>query len=254
MNEPSTPGLRRRGRTLLTTLRELCEHIRMSCTHSVLVIVPAYNEGSVIRTVIGGLARAGLRIVLVDDGSTDGTGEIARRAGATVLRHPVNRGQGAAIQTGIVYALEQGADFIATFDADGQHDPDDIPRMLASLAESGAEVALGSRFLGQARDIPRVRRILLRAATLFTNITTGVHLSDTHNGLRVMTVRAALSLRIRQDGMAHASEIIEQIGSKALKYVEVPVTVRYTDYSRGKGQSSLDALNVLYNLLAGRLR
>ena len=217
-------------------------------------IVPARNEAPVIGSVIEGLLGVGARVVVVDDGSSDGTGEVARRAGATVLRHPVNRGQGAALQTGFCRALREGARFVATFDADGQHDPEDLPRMLEALRESGAQVALGSRFLGHALDIPRGRRALLRMATLFTNLTTGVRLTDAHNGLRLLTAEAVRALRIRQDGMAHASEIIEQIGALGLRCLEVPVTVRYTDYSKAKGQSGFGSLGVLYNLLVGRLR
>lgn len=221
---------------------------------SVAVVVPAYNEGPTIRMVVEGLLRLGVRAIVVDDGSLDDTGEVAFRAGAVVLRHPVNRGQGAALQTGIDYSLSTGSRYLLTFDADGQHDPEDVPRLVQALVDSGADVALGSRFSGAAPGIPAARRALLRLATLFTNLTTGVRLSDTHNGLRALTASAARSIRIRQDGMAHASEIIEQIGSKKLKHVEVPVTVRYTEYSMRKGQSGTGFMRVLYELLAGRLR
>jgi glycosyltransferase involved in cell wall biosynthesis len=147
-----------------------------------------------------------------------------------------------------------GAAHIVTFDADGQHDPADVRRMFEVLVESRADVALGSRFLGRAPGISVVRRALLKVATIFSNLTTGVSLTDTHNGLRLMTAAAARAIRIRQDGMAHASEIIEQIGKNHMTHVEVPVTVRYTEYSNKKGQSNLGSLGVLYDLLAGRLR
>lgn len=217
-------------------------------------MVPAFNEERSIESVVQGLVEGGIHVVVVDDGSDDDTGQRALGAGATVLRHPINRGQGAAIRTGIVYALQNGAPYVVTFDADGQHDPADVPRMLEALLEKDADVALGSRFLGSAPGISGGRRILLRLATLFTNAITGVLLSDAHNGLRLMTADAAAAIRIRQDGMAHASEVIEQIASKRLRYVEVPVTVRYTDYSKAKGQSGFGSVSILYNLLSRRFR
>lgn len=219
-----------------------------------VVVVPAFNEERAIGDVVRGLRAHGHRVVVVDDGSSDGTHEEALRAGAVTIRHPVNRGQGAALQTGILHGLRLGARYLVTFDADGQHEAGDIDALLRSLEESGADVALGSRFLGQARDIGRGRRILLRCATVFTNWTSGVRLTDAHNGLRAMTAEAARVIRIRQDGMAHASEIVQQLRAHGLRHVEVPVTVYYTAYSRSKGQSGFAALSVLYNLLVGRIR
>ncbi len=136
--------------------------------------------------------------------------ERAREQGVTVLRHPINLGQGAALQTGISYALRHGARYVATFDGDGQH-PRDLVRMLEKLKEISADIVLGSRFLGEAPGIPLRRKLFLRAAVLFTNVTTGTRLTDTHNGLRLMTADAARRFRITQNGMAHASEFIEQI-------------------------------------------
>lgn len=226
----------------------------MSLKQSVFAVVPAFNEEGSIGSVVEGLTRIGVKVIVVDDGSIDATGEAALEAGAVVLRHPINRGQGAAIGTGITYALRMGGTHVVTFDADGQHDPADVPRMLEALTQADADIALGSRFLGRAPGISPARRALLRVATLFTNLTTGIHLSDAHNGLRLMTAKAANAISLHQDGMAHASEIIEQIRVNLLKVVEVPVTIRYTDYSKKKGQSGLGSLNVLYNLLARRLR
>jgi polyprenyl-phospho-N-acetylgalactosaminyl synthase len=170
-----------------------------------------------------------------------------------VIRHPFNLGQGAALQTGIDYALAQAAEFIVTFDADGQHQVPDIARLVEALLQGHAEVALGSRFLGQALNLPPLRRLLLRAATVFTRLTTGLQVTDTHNGLRAMTRRGAAAIRLRQNRMAHASEWLSQIAASGLRYVERPVTIDYTVYSLAKGQTAADALLILLDLFARRL-
>lgn len=203
---------------------------------NVFVVIAAYNEGSSIAKVIPDLLRTFQTIVVVDDGSVDDTAAQAQAAGATVLIHPINLGQGAALQTGICYAVNQGAEYIVTFDADGQHSPADVPPMLEALEKSGADIALGSRFLGQAIGIDKKKAFVLKAAVAFTALTTGLRLTDCHNGLRVLTRKAAQTIHIRHNRMAHASEILEQIASKKLKYIEFPVTITYTEYSRSRGQ------------------
>jgi glycosyltransferase involved in cell wall biosynthesis len=217
------------------------------------VVIPAYNEGSIIARVAGELRRAGYAAVVVDDGSRDGTAAAAHAAGAAVVRHPFNLGQGAALQTGIDYALAQGADVIVTFDADGQHRVSDISRLTEALLQERADFALGSRFRGQAPNLPPLRRALLRAATTFTRLTTGLQVTDTHNGLRAMTRRGAAAIRLRQNRMAHASEWLSQIAASGLRYVERPVTIEYTAYSLAKGQNVGDAILILLDLFARRL-
>jgi polyprenyl-phospho-N-acetylgalactosaminyl synthase len=217
------------------------------------VVIPAYNEGLVISRVVSEVKRAGYAVVVVDDGSSDATAEEARAAGAGVITHPFNLGQGAALQTGIDYAVAQGAEVIVTFDADGQHRVSDIARLAEALVEERADFALGSRFLGQAPNLPPLRRLLLHAATAFTRLTTGLQVTDTHNGLRAMTRRAAAAMRLRQNRMAHASELLSQIAASGLPYVERPVTIEYTAYSLAKGQSLGDAVLILLDLFARRL-
>ncbi len=217
------------------------------------VVIPAYNEASVIARVIADVRRHECPVVVVDDASTDATATVAERAGAMVVRHPVNLGQGAALQTGLEMALEGGADIIVTFDADGQHRATDIDRLVDALARHGADYALGSRFLGHTINLPPSRRLLLKAAAWFTRLTSGLTLTDTHNGLRAMTRRGASAIRLRQNRMAHASEILSQIAASGLPYVEVPVTIEYSAYSLAKGQKLGDALAILIDLSAGRL-
>ena len=219
----------------------------------VWVLVPAYNESRVIAGVVSELKQRFKNVVVIDDGSPDCTGDIAERCGARVLRHPINLGQGAALQTGIEFALSRGADFIVTFDADGQHRTADIDKLLDALNVHRADFALGSRFLGATINIPTTRRSLLRIATLFTRLTTGLALSDAHNGLRAMTRRGAMCIRLRQNRMAHASELLGQIAASGLRFVEVPVTIEYSRYSLEKGQGAGDVFVILIDLFARRL-
>jgi len=183
----------------------------------------------------------------------DRTSEQARAVGAVVLRHVINLGQGAAIQTGIEYALRAGAEFIATFDADGQHDPADLLVMLEELEQSGADVALGSRFLGSAPGLTLGRRLVLCLALLHQRLTLGVPLTDAHNGLRLFRRTAAEKIRISQNRMAHSSEMTAQIAALGLRVAEVPCVVRYTAYSKQKGQRLSGAFQILLDLAMRRL-
>ncbi len=217
------------------------------------VVVAAFEEEEVIGAVLDDVRRHYPNVVVVNDGSRDRTGDIALAAGAIVIDHPINVGQGAALQTGIKYALSRGASLITTFDADGQQSADDIGLLIERLIQTQSEVALGSRFMGTAQGISLQRRLLLRAAIIFQFFTTGLWLSDAHNGLRVFTNASARRLMIRQNRMAHASEIIAQIAAEHLRLVEVPCTIRYNDYTRAKGQRTSAALHILIDLAIRRL-
>ena len=216
-------------------------------------MIPAFNEGPVIGDVVAGVRARYSQVVVVDDCSVDQTGDMAFQAGAIVLRHAVNLGQGAALATGIRYALSQGAETLVTFDADGQHCVDDIRVLLNRQRETGTDVVLGSRFLGEAQGMPSLRRMVLKVAVLFMRLTSGVPISDVHNGFRLLTRSAAEKIRIRQSRMAHASEIVEQIGVLGLSISEAPVTITYTEYSLGKGQKLSNAINVVWDTFRTRL-
>jgi len=223
--------------------------------NDIFIIIPAYNEAEMIQQTLKPLLEYGCRVVVVDDGSTDGTGAQLGALPVTVIRHIVNLGQGAALQTGMTYALSQGAGVIVHFDADGQHNHRDIQRLVQPVLAGQADVALGSRFLNKedTREIPLLKRFLLRLATLFTVVVSGIRLTDTHNGFRAFSRAAAQRIDIRENGMAHASEIIHKIARAKLSYVEVPVHVLYTDYSRRKGQSVLNSVNIVCDFIIGRL-
>ncbi len=218
----------------------------------VYVVVPAYNEGRVVAGVVRDLRRICRNVVVTDDGSRDDTYEQAASAGAHLVRHLINRGQGAALQTGITFALSQGARIVVTYDADGQHDIKDMPALIAPIEAGTADIVLGSRFIDGKSKVPLRRKFLLFAATLFTRIMTGLKITDTHNGYRALSRSAALRIDLHLDRMAHASEILDQIKATQLRYVEVPVHVRYTTYSRAKGQSALGAVRILIDYVTKR--
>lgn len=200
------------------------------------IIIPAYNEGKEITEVIKNLVvlYPEAKIVVVDDGSGDGTAEVARQAGAIVLKHLINRGQGAALATGTEYALANGAEIIVHFDADGQFEAKDVAVLVEPIKNGRAEVVLGSRFLGRNNDIPFFKKyFILPLARVVNFLFTGLWLSDAHNGLRALSRHAAKSITIEQDRMAHNSEIIAQLKKNNLKFVEMPVMVKYHRYGQG---------------------
>lgn len=222
---------------------------------SVFVIVPCYNEGAVLRQTVEGLLAQGVAVVVVDDGSRPPASLACTGLPVHLLRHRVNLGQGAALQTGMEYALRAGADYLVHFDADGQHDAAAIPRMVALLRDGDADVVLGSRFLDPAHvhEVPQSKRILLRGGIVVSWLFSGVWLTDTHNGLRAFTRSAAARIRLNEDGFGHATEILGEIRRAGLRYREIPVLVRYTDYSRAKGQRLSNSVNVLIDLMLRKL-
>lgn len=241
--------------TLVTALPSMCaEPSRATCLAQTWVVIPAHNEADRIHSVLSELKASGVKhIVVVDDGSGDATSAMAIRENVWVLQHIVNRGQGAALQTGIDFALSRGAKVIVTFDADGQHQASDVPTLLAPIDRGEAQVVLGSRFLGSAVGVPAMRKWLLKFAIIGTRLTTRLPLTDTHNGLRAMTATAAGKLRLTEDGMAHASELLDKLAESRLPWCEVPVTVRYTEQTLVKGQRNRAAFEILFRMLVAKL-
>jgi glycosyltransferase involved in cell wall biosynthesis len=221
----------------------------------VAVIIAAYKEEGMIATVVKNVISHGHHnVIVVDDGSPDKTGEEAFKAGATVLRHPLNRGQGAALKTGIDFAVREGADAIVTFDADGQHDAAEIGKIAAPVLAGTADCALGSRFIGSATNIPFLRMLALKGGAFIMRIMYGVKLTDSHNGFRALSRKAAQAIDLRADRMEHASEIISEIGKKKLTYVEIPVHIVYTEYSiKGSKQGSLPAIRILWKMIVNKV-
>lgn len=214
-----------------------------------LVLIPAYNESAKIGKVVREVKSENFDILVVDDGSNDSTAEAARNVGAPVLIHQINRGQGAALKTGIQYALIKDYEVVVFFDADGQMKADEINKLLEPLMLEKYEVVLGSRFLGKVENIPFLKLVTLKSALFFTRLTTGLKLSDVHNGFQAWSREALLKINLTQDRQAYASEILHEIADKKLKYTEAPVTITYTPYSKRKGQSVFNAFNILWDLI-----
>jgi glycosyltransferase involved in cell wall biosynthesis len=220
---------------------------------SIWIIVPAYNESERIGATLQRLCDSYANIVVVDDGSRDDTSEMAHSFPVWLLRHIVNCGQGAALQTGIDFALEHGADILVTFDADGQHAVEDIRALCEPVRSGRFDVALGSRFLGKAEGIPWIRWLTLKIAIVFTRLYSRMSVTDTHNGLRCMSRSAARRIRLTQNRMAHASELLDEVRRLGLRYCEVPVTLRYSSSTLQKGQTSWNSLRIVGQLLLGRI-
>lgn len=225
-----------------------------------VAVIPAFNEEKrVARAVQDALSACGA-VVVVDDCSTDRTGQTAYAAGAYVLRHVINRGQGAALQTASDFAVRNlGADIVVHFDADGQMTAADIPHMIEPILKDEADIVLGSRFMGkEVENMPASRRLVHVGARLFTLIMSGMRLTDTHNGFRALSKDSAKKLRISLDRMAHASEILDLIAARRLRVVERPVTIRYTEDTLEKslkiqGGSIARTVRIVKDLIKKRL-
>jgi polyprenyl-phospho-N-acetylgalactosaminyl synthase len=221
---------------------------------NIFIVIAAYNEGKSIAKVVSGLKKANYHnIVVVDDGSKDSTFDVALNSGATVLRHVVNRGQGAALKTGIDYALRNGADIIVTFDADGQHRVEDLKAMIAPVKNGKYDITVGSRFLKHV-EMPFARRLTLKTAIFVVWFFYGAKMTDAHNGFRAMNRKAAQAIDITSDRMEHASQIVEEIHKKHLRYKEVPVTILYNDYTLQHGHGGIiQAIKVLGRMILRRI-
>lgn len=220
-----------------------------------MVIIPVYNEAKVIDKTIADVGHEFSKIVCVCDGCKDNSAEVIRKTNALLVEHPINMGQGAALQTGIEYALlDPNINYFITFDADGQHSVKDALAMLKVIKKEKLDIVVGSRFLGEAINMPKSKLILLKMAVTFTNIFSSIKLTDTHNGLRVFNRKFAEKINISMPGMAHASEIIDKIGRGNWQYKELPVTISYSDYSKNKGQSALNSVNIFVDMILSRVK
>lgn len=227
---------------------------------SLCIILPAYNEAKAIGTVLDHLLSykkkntdLKVNIVVVDDGSIDNTENICKRMGITVLTHILNRGLGGALATGLEYAKRNGFDYAVTMDSDGQHTIADIPKALQPLLEKKADVVIGSRMLGQ-KGMPLDRVLINKMSNVFTYALFGILTSDSQSGFRAFNRRALDYMIVRTQGMEVSSEIFAEIKKHKLRLIEVPISVIYTDYSRSKGQTNLNSLNIILKLLLRKFR
>ena len=221
----------------------------------VFIIIPSYNEGQVIRHTVLPLIETGYTVVVIDDCSKDNTRQALAGLPIHYLKHEVNLGQGAALQTGIEYARVNKAEYLVTFDADGQHNYLEIPSLLEPILVGRADVTMGTRFKRKedVDQVPPSRRLILKGAILVNGLFTGMWLTDAHNGFRAMNTTAIAKIKMRENRMSHASEILTLIKHAGLRYEEVPVRIIYTDYSKMKGQSSMNSINILIDLILKKI-
>jgi len=220
----------------------------------IFVIIPCYNEHEVLADLLNQLTATPYEIVLIDDGSDPHLYTFVENRGIHYLRHEINLGQGAALQTGMTYALRQGAEILVHFDADGQHQVADIVEMIRPIQASRYQVVLGSRFLRATdrRSVPILRRVLLQGARLVNKLLTGLWLSDAHNGFRALSRDAASRIYLSENRMAHATELLFQIKKNQLSYCECPTHIAYSAYSKQKGQPWWNALNIVLDTLINK--
>lgn len=217
------------------------------------IIIPVYNEGEVITGVINDVLRHFKYVICVNDGSKDDSASEIVKTKAYLIDHPINMGQGAALQTGIEFARKLPVDYFVTFDADGQHRIKDVRSMLKTIKTGDFDIILGSRFLGSAIGMKGLKRIVLKLAIRFSNAVSGIKLTDTHNGLRVFNRHVAETMDITVPDMAHASEILEIMARNKYRYTEVPVVIEYTEYSISKGQTLINAVNIGFDTLLRKI-
>ena len=214
------------------------------------VVIPMFNEATVIAAVIEEIRATFRYVVCVDDGSADASAAIAESCGAIVVRHPINLGQGASLQTGFDFALrDPKMTEVVTFDADGQHQVQDAQAMVDMLRAEALDIVIGSRFLDDRTQVGWAKRLVLRGAAVYSRWTSGMELTDAHNGLRVISRALLERIRITQNRMAHASELVDKVGKAKVRWREYPTHIIYTDYSRAKGQSLLNSINILVDLI-----
>jgi glycosyltransferase involved in cell wall biosynthesis len=221
---------------------------------SVYIIVPVYNEQPVLRATIQSLLASGFSIVVIDDGSATALHDEIHDLPIYYLRHSVNLGQGAALQTGSTFALQQGAAYMIHFDADGQHSANDLEAMVKPLLQDEVDIVFGSRFAEKKKmEIPWMKQAVIHAGRYLNFLFTGILLSDAHNGFRSMNRKAAEKISITENRMSHASEILFLVKQHRLRYREVPVSITYTDYSKKKGQSVWNSIRIVFDLLLHKL-
>ena len=216
---------------------------------NVCVIVPIFNEEQVVRSIVQSLVAEKFTTVIVDDGSSDNSLQSISDLSVKILKHSTNFGQGAALQTGFEFAKKNpNLEIFVTFDADGQHQTKDIKNIIAPIKENKVDIVFGTRFQDDKTQMPLLKRIILKLAIKYTNLSTGVPLTDAHNGFRAMNRAALNEMKLNLNGMAHASEIVTVAHKANLRVAEIPVEILYTKYSKAKGQSILNSINILSDL------
>jgi glycosyltransferase involved in cell wall biosynthesis len=218
-------------------------------SQNIALVIPVFNEEEILMDVLMQLTNSGYRVICVDDASTDDSNRIIKLLDLEVITHIINRGQGAAIETGFEYLRRdpRSTKYVFTFDADGQHSMLDIPKMFKLMRDGNFDIVLGSRFLDNTSNVPRIKKVLLKVSVKMNKVFSGLNLSDRHNGFRCLKISMLDLFRITEDGFAHADEFLRIIRVHKLKYAEAAVTISYTDYSKSKGQPLVNIVNLLFD-------
>lgn len=224
-----------------------------------VIVIPAYNEAKVIGSVLDNLPKQLKKVtkitpLVINDNSTDNTAAVARAHGARCVTHNMNLGAGGATLTGFEAAKKMGADLVVTLDADGQHSPDDIADVIRPITHRGYDVVIGSRLLRPSKQMPAYRRFGNWVLNGVTFLFFGIWVTDSQSGFKAFSRQALDKIELSTVGYEFCSEIIGEIKRLKLRYKEVPITTIYTDYSKMKGQSALNALNIIFGLLTRNLR
>ena len=218
----------------------------------IVAAIPCFNEERCIGSVVVKAKKYVDKVVVIDDGSSDATAEVAAGAGAVVYQHGQNRGYGAAIRTALEKGRQLGADILVILDGDGQHDPKDIPNLVKPLLSNEADIVIGSRFMGEGKRPPFHRRVGQRVLTVFTNVGSGQKVSDSQSGFRAYSSEALKKLNLTEDGMSVSSEIQFAIKKSGLRVIEVPINVSYLDRAKrnpiGHGFSVMNRVLVMFSL------
>ena len=221
----------------------------MSKTY-ISIIIPCYNEARVIRKTVTEVLEKGYSVVVVDDCSKDGSKKQLKGLPVYYLRHRINMGQGAALQTGIDFAKRKGAEYFVTFDADGQHDRNDIAGMVDLIQKEKSDIVFGSRFLpGSKTNVSGSRTFVLNVARYVNYLVSGILLSDAYNGLRLFDRKAAESIKLTENKMAHATQIQVLAAKHKLHYIEYANSIHYNEYTTGKGLRNWDGIKIFFEIL-----
>jgi len=222
------------------------------------ILIPAYNEEKTLDRVIQTLPKKfpGIKsqeIIVVNDGSFDRTREVALKQKATVISHWLNRGLGGALGTGFEYVRRHNFDLVVTFDADGQHHPEDIAPVIRPIVQKKADMVVGSRFITKKGLMPWYRRIGIFVMNIITYLLFWVWTTDSQSGLRAFSRRAIQAIEIKSNKMEVSSEFFNEIQSKNLRLAEAPIRSIYTHYSLSKGQKNINGFRILFKLISHRL-
>ena len=216
----------------------------------IYVLVPAFNEQKVIKDIINSLLKNFSNVIVINDGSNDRTLEIINDLDIKVLSHEINLGVGAAVQTGFDYVSKiPNAKAVITFDADGQHLVDDAVAMAKEILICDEGIIFGTRFPKHSKNIPKVKRFVLKLIAKITDLVTGVTLTDAHNGLKAYKISTIKELELQFSSYSYESELITQVAKKKIDYKEMSTDIKYTSYSIKKGQKLLNGLLIIEDLL-----